>query len=892
MRFNVIGAVFKRNLSSFFTSVLGYLFIVAFVIAAGWLAFSPRFFVANQPSLDQLTQYFPELLLFIIPAITMTVWSDEKKLGTDELLFTLPASDFEILIGKYLSVLAVYTVTLLFAVVQVAVLEFLGNPDYGVLLTTYIGYWAMGAALIAAGMLASSLTSNTTVAFVLGVMLCLCLVYFGQVLSAVLEFAGATSIAKNVEALGFHEQMRDFGLGLIPLSGVLFFLVLTVFMLYLNYIVISKRHWSSSQKTDMGTQFALRAVCLAVSLVSVCYLASSAAFSIDRTAEKLYTLTPATEQVLKKLGPAVTIEAYVSPDIPREYVNTQKQLDGLLKQYDRVGGSKVRYSREVVTRFSKEAEAAQDLGIEPRVIMSDRAGRMSEEQIFLGAVVRCEAENGSNRENVIPFFGKGLPIEYELTRSIQTVAQEERLKVGILKTDANILSEGNEWKIVTELRKQYEIVDVSPTSEIETGRFNVLLAVMPSSLTQSEMTNLVNYVKAGGPTLIFDDPCPMIFRNQFGIAMAPRLPKPSPGGGGMMGMQRQPAPPKAEAGKLTAIQRLLGISWDNGKSVFDESNPHPEFALVPKQIVFVTKSNGNPVAFNQDSEITSGLQEVVALFPGVIQEVRKRTDTEFKKLLVTGPNSGSLEWEEYMEDSFNPFQMSAIARPKGVETYGPFRDEYAHVLAAHVTSESGLNCVFAADIDMITDLFFDEWNQQNMPVKFDNVTFVLNAVDILAGEESFTDLRKRREAHRSLQTIEKEKDQFLTQRAEDEEEAEEQMEEELAERKKTLMARIEEIEKDDSLDTRAKSIQVEQARANQQRRLDVESQNLELEKQKKIEQSRAKSQRSIREIETRYRLLAIFIPALLPIAIGLLVLGIRLTRERQTIAPSRLRSSK
>lgn len=106
------------------------------------------------------------------------------------------------------------------------------------------------------------------------------------------------------------------------------------------------------------------------------------------------------------------------------------------------------------------------------------------------------------------------------------------------------------------------------------------------------------------------------------------------------------------------------------------------------------------------------------------------------------------------------------------------------------------------------------------------------------------------------------------------------------------MARIEEIEKDDSLDTRAKSIQVEQARANQQRRLDVESQNLELEKQKKIEQSRAKSQRSIREIETRYRLLAIFIPALLPIAIGLLVLGIRLTRERQTIAPSRLRSSK
>lgn len=887
MRFNVIGAVFKRNLSSFFTSILGYLFIVAFVIAAGWLAFSPRFFTANQPTLDQLSQYFPMLLLFIIPAVTMTTWSDERKLGTDELLFTLPASDFEILMGKYLSVLAVYTVTLLFAAVQVWALAYLGNPDFGVLMTTYFGYWVMGAALIAGGMLASSQTANTTVAFVLGINYCLTLVFAGQVFSSSLEFLGGTDIAKSVRNLSFDEQSRDFNLGLIPLSGLLFFGALTVFLLYLNYIVISKRHWSSSQKGDMGMQFGARAACLAVTLISLCYVASSLAWSIDRTSEGLYTLTPTTTEILTELDHEVTIEAYMSPDVPKEYVATKKQLDGLLKQYSRVGGATIRYGREDVTRFSEEAEAAENLGIDPMTVMTDREGRTTEEQIFLGAVVSCEA---TNREVVIPFFGKGLPIEYELTRSIQTVAREERLKVGVLKTDANILTESNEWRIITELRKQYEIVEVSAASAIDKGKFNVLLAVMPSALNQAEMVNFVAYVKDGGATLIFDDPCPMIFRSQFGVSMAPRLPKPSPGGGGMMGMQQPQAEPKADGGKLTTLTRALGITWDNGRSAFDLSNPHSEFAMVPEQIVFVTKSNGNKNAFSQKSEITSGLQEVVALWPGEIQETEGRTDVKVEKLLQTGANSGALEWDEYMEDTFNPFQMQAVARPKPVSIYTP--DKYAHVLAAHITSDAGINCVFAADIDLITDLFFDEWNQQNMPVKFDNVTFVLNSVDILAGEDAFIDLRKRREAHRSLTRVEGRKQGFIKQRADDEEKAEEQMKSDLDKRRKLLASKVEEIEKDESLDARAKQISADQARANQQRRLDVETANLDLKKKKQIEQSRAATERSIREIESRFRWLVIFLPALPPILIGLLVLGIRMKNEEQSIAPSRRKSSK
>ena len=93
IRTNVILAVSKRNFRSYFSGVLGYLFIIVFCVAAAVMAFNSQFFASNQANLDQLSGQFPLLLLFLIPAITMTSWSDERKLGTDELLFTLPATE-------------------------------------------------------------------------------------------------------------------------------------------------------------------------------------------------------------------------------------------------------------------------------------------------------------------------------------------------------------------------------------------------------------------------------------------------------------------------------------------------------------------------------------------------------------------------------------------------------------------------------------------------------------------------------------------------------------------------------------------------------------------------------------------------------------------------------
>ena len=164
LRMQVIQSIFKRNFSSYFSGALGYLFIVVFVAIAGAIAFNARFFTANEPNLDQLSNWYPLLLLFFIPAITMSVWAEEKRQGTDELLLTLPAGDFDIVVGKYLAAASIFSVSLLFSqianyLVLCTLSEF--DLDTGLFFSTYLGYWLTNRFLVAALHVIAKRTAHT-----------------------------------------------------------------------------------------------------------------------------------------------------------------------------------------------------------------------------------------------------------------------------------------------------------------------------------------------------------------------------------------------------------------------------------------------------------------------------------------------------------------------------------------------------------------------------------------------------------------------------------------------------------------------------------------------------------------------------------------------------------
>lgn len=883
-RRHVVFAIFRRNVASYFSGILGYLFIIAFVVSGGLLAFRSEFFTNNVANLDQLSDGFPMLLLFLVPAITMSAWADEKKLGTDELLFTLPATDLEILIGKYLAVLAVYSIALAFSLTHLIVLFSIGRPDLGVAFTTYFGYWLAGAALLAAGMFGSVLTSSTTVAFVLGAAMCAVPVFIGNI-------ASSNEILRN---LSVREQLHDFELGMIPLSGVLYFLSLTAFMLYLNLVMIRRRHWSTGQQTSMEAQYVIRGACLCVALISIDYIAAHASARADLTAEQIYSLSATTGDVLKHIPTEhpVKIEAYISTDVPREYIPVRKQLTGLLRQYAQLGRGTVDVHVIDVEPFSKEAEAAKIQGITPERVRSERDGRRYEETLYLGAVI-----SSSYDQVVIPSFGPSSPLEYELTRSVRTVSKQKRSTVGVMRTDAEVIGGAREWQIVSELKKQYNVKEVSPDTPIEEGKYDVLMVVMPSSLTQPQMNNLVEYVKKGHPTLLFADPLPWVFNSPsgFGVTQAPRLPKPAPGGQfGMMGGMRQPAPPKADDGKATTLLEALHVAWDNGRAVWDAFNPHPEFATVMPEFIFVSPNSGTRGAFNQSSEITSGLQEMLAAFAGEIRPTRGDGSVKFEPLLRTSPQSGYMEWDEYIERGFDfmrGFTETARLRDDRPHLLDPHGG--ALVLAAHITADTPenpykLNVVFVTDIDLISDWFFyNRSHAGDSNLDFDNVTFVLNAVDVLAGDKTYLELRKRRPEVRTLKTVERltsvyVKDQIkMTKEADDEAKQLLQKAQHQFDDKRTA------IQNDASLSPDQKDELIRRLKEGEERRFEVKKTEVDRQKQQEIDEIKNQTQRHIRDTERWIWRFSVGAPPIPAIVLGIVVLAMRWFRERRYIAPER-----
>ncbi|MAT16661.1 MAG: ABC transporter permease [Planctomyces sp.] len=874
LRMHVLKAVFQRNVQSYFSSALGYLIIVVFVVAGAFLAFNPLFFTNNLANLDQLSTYYPMLLLFLIPAITMSTWSEEKKLGTEELLFTLPASDVEILLGKYLASLAVYTAALLFSISHVIVLMVIGEPDIPLTIATYFGYWLAGAALISVGMFASALTNSATIAFVWGTVLCAIPVFIAR-------------IAPNndiLQGLSLPDQLTDFTIGLVPLSGILYFVSLTIFFLYLNYILISRRHWSNAAHENMGGHYAIRGVSIGVLLFALLYsnnVAGLLSMQADATSEQIFSLSDTTREMVKKIEEErpVTIQAFISEEVPREYVDARNKLIGLLKQYDKLGGSKIDVRIVNVEIYSDEANEAEILGIQPTSVVTQKEGRRQEVRIYMGVVL-----TSSYDEVVIPLIGPGTPIEYELTRSLQTVSNAKRLKLGVLTTDAGVMSGGQRWEIISELRQQYEVESISPDMPIETDKIDVLLAVLPSSLTEPQMANLVDYVKSGAPAVILDDPLPVASSSAMGgIANAPRQPKP-PEGGGMFGGMQQPAEPKASDGKATSLLEALGLTWQYDEIVWDSFNPHPEFeTVVPPEFLFITPKGGNPNAISDESEITSGLQEVLAFFSGTIKPA-PNSNLNYTPLLATGESSGLLSWDEFTSPSFNMFARTPSVQIKPNRTY--FRDGETHVIACQVTGDDR-NVVYVADIDLISDFFFQERRAGNLNFELDNVTFILNAIDRVAGVDDFISLRKRRAKHRTLTYVEKMTSSFTDQLAKEREKANKAADEELANRRKSLEERAEEIRSNTEISDRLKQVRLEQLEQSEQRQMDVETAKIEQEKETRIEKARAESQRNIRSTENTIRYWATFLSPMPALILGVVVVSLRMASERRNIASDR-----
>jgi len=848
-RKRVIRAILRRELASYFATPTGYVFITLFVFLSALAAFwQERFFATNLANLDQLNRFFPYLLIFLVPAISMSLWAEEKKQGTEELLLTLPATDLQIVLGKYLAALAIYSVALLFSLSHVIVLRWLGSPDPGLMFSTYLGYWLIGAALLSVGMLASALTDNLTVAFILGAVFCSVPVFLNYAGSIV---SGAPQ--RLAEKLSVVEQFRDLSTGVVTLAPLVYFASFAAATLYLNVIILGHRRWRTGPHSPwMRGHLAARGLAVAAIVASLTLLASNSRLRLDATSEQIHSLSAETKTLLRSIDrrQPVFIQAYFSPDVPRSYVEARSGLVAMLREFQAVSDGGVNAKIVETVKYSPQAREAQErFSIKPfRVPASEESARVMNE-IFLGLAFTRGSE-----EFVIPFFDRGLPVEYELMRSIRVVSRAKRKKVGILTTSAKLFggldfqsrAQSQEWSIVSELRKQYEVAQVSPDADYPAD-LDTLLVALPSTLTQPQTDRLTAYVGRGKPTLLLVDPMPA-----FDLNLAPQESKAN----------------------LRPLMDLLGIAWQTNRIAWDNYNPHPQLKTLPKEVVFVARG------FNQKDSITAGLQEVVLLYPGVL---KSQGGAPFVPLLKTSADSGLLRWDQIVERSMFGVAINQDA------PHNP--DDGNHVLAARIqgkASAGSLNAIVIADADLMSEQFFELRRRGVENLNFDNVTFLLNCVDQLAGDPSFIALRKRRPKQRTLEAVETRTRTYEAQRLHESEQAEALADQRLKEAQARLDRSVREVEQRSDLDEQTKEVMIANLRSAENRRLEVARANINDEKQRQIEDSRAEMENSIRGIQNTIKLMAVALPPIPAFVVFLIVSVRRLRRERIGVPVDRL----
>ena len=237
---DVMGAVFRREFVTYFVTPLAYVFIVIFLALAGTLTFFlGAFFDRGQADLQPFFSFHPWLYLLLVPAIAMRLWSEERKIGTIELLLTLPISTTQAVLGKFLAAWAFTAIALVLTFPLWLTVNYLGTPDNGVILASYIGSLIMAGAYLAVGACFSALTSNQVIAFVLAALVCLIFSVGGTPI--VLEFFtgwAPAGVIDTIASLSFMSNFRAIARGVIDVSALVYFASVITFFLFANVILV------------------------------------------------------------------------------------------------------------------------------------------------------------------------------------------------------------------------------------------------------------------------------------------------------------------------------------------------------------------------------------------------------------------------------------------------------------------------------------------------------------------------------------------------------------------------------------------------------------------------------------------------------------------------------
>ena len=235
-----VSGIFRREFAGYFSTPLAYIFIVIFLGLSGALTFYlGRFFERGQADLASFFTFHPWLYLFLIPAVAMRMWAEERKTGTIELLMTLPVSTFQAVLGKYLAAWTFIAAALILTFPMWLTVNYLGNPDNGIILASYIGSLIMAGAFLAIGACISAMSKNQIIAFIVAA--AVSFLFLSSGLDMVLAFFRGWApefVVDAISSLSFLTHFVAITGGVIDLRDFIFFASVIALSLFINVALV------------------------------------------------------------------------------------------------------------------------------------------------------------------------------------------------------------------------------------------------------------------------------------------------------------------------------------------------------------------------------------------------------------------------------------------------------------------------------------------------------------------------------------------------------------------------------------------------------------------------------------------------------------------------------
>jgi ABC-2 type transport system permease protein len=454
-------SLFRKEILHFLGSLTGYLAIVAFLGFNGlfiWIIPGNYNIPENgYASLEPFFQLAPWLYLFLIPALTMRFFAEEKKNGTIELLLTRPVSDFQLVFSKFLAGMTLMAFTLLPTLFWFFSVYHLGNPvgnlDWGSTWGAFIGLFLLASVYISIGLFSSVLSDNQIVAFIIAVLLSF-LFFLG------FEFVADTGIPyflqKLFSWLSINEHYLSVSRGVIDLKDTLYFTGLTAFFIFLTMMFLRK-----NRVTWPGVRNRIIGLCITILIFAV--VSEHIRYRIDLTSDKRYSLSPLTKKIARSLDAPVTIDLFLAGELPAGFRKLQQAIVDKVKDLNIWSGQPVRIvikdpyqmtSAEKRSAFFSELEAK---GIKPVDLRQSSDKGISTTRIFPGAWISI-----GHKSTSVSFLknNPGLNHEVNLNHSLESVEYElvcglKRLTV-LEKPELVFLQGHNELN-------RYEVRDIAAT---------------------------------------------------------------------------------------------------------------------------------------------------------------------------------------------------------------------------------------------------------------------------------------------------------------------------------------------------------------------------------------------------------------------------------------------